>query len=91
MRFLKLVPSAVAIWSAAGCAGVQSALDPHGPHAADIASLTWLLFAVGAIVISIVVAAIWLAIRSGPKLRARLASERVPMSGSGPVMQRSEE
>src|SRR4051812_44160598 len=38
----------------AGCAGQQSALDPQGPHAAQLASLFWIFTAI--------CSAIWLAV-----------------------------
>jgi cytochrome c oxidase subunit 2 len=46
------------------CAGTQSALNPAGPHAAAIASLTWLFFAVCAVVYVLVLGATaWAVVR----------------------------
>ena len=58
------------------CSGVQSALDPQGPRAAEIATLGWLLFAMGAIVLLVVVASTWFAMRGPESVRAKLSSER---------------
>jgi cytochrome c oxidase subunit 2 len=81
MTFQRLLLSALATCCIGGCTGVQSALDPHGPHAAEITSLFWLLFAVGGLVIMVVVAAVFLAIRGGPALRARLKSKAAVYTG----------
>ena len=72
---------AFAVLALGGCAGVQSALDPQGPRAAEIALLAWLLFAVSGIVIGIVFAATWLAIRGGPGLRTWIAREAMVYAG----------
>ena len=55
---------------------LQSVLTPQGPQAGQIATLAWILFALGAAVLAIVMAALWLAIRGSPRLRAILARER---------------
>jgi cytochrome c oxidase subunit 2 len=55
---------------------LQSVLTPQGPQAAQIATLAWILFALGAAVLAIVMAALWLGIRGPPRLRAILAREQ---------------
>ena len=61
----------------AGCGtDVQSVMAPGGRQAAQIAILAWLLFGFGAVVLVIVLAALWLAIRGSPQLRTILAREK---------------
>jgi cytochrome c oxidase subunit II len=57
-----------------GCNDVQSVLAPQGPAAAEIAQLSWILFAFGTVVLIVVVIACWLAIRGSEAARARLAA-----------------
>ena len=51
-------------------------MAPGGPQAGQIATLAWLLFGFGAVVLAIVIAALWLAIRGSPRFRAMLAREK---------------
>ncbi len=60
----------------AGCGDRQSVLNPKGPDAAQLAQLSWLLFAVGTTVLLIVVVATLLAIRGPVRARLLLASAR---------------
>jgi cytochrome c oxidase subunit 2 len=55
---------------------IQSVLDPHGPQAGQIATLTWVLVALATAVLTLVIVATFLAIRGTPRLRAMLARER---------------
>lgn len=55
---------------------IQSVLTPQGPQAGQIATLAWILFALGAAVLAIVMAALWLGIRGSPRLRAILSREQ---------------
>jgi cytochrome c oxidase subunit 2 len=66
---------------AAGCSDVQSVLSTHGPRAAEIAALSGVLFIGGAIILLLVVAAIWLAIRGPAAVRHMLAAERAVIAG----------
>ena len=50
--------------------------DPAGPFAGPITSLSWILLAIGAIVLVIVLAALWVALFGRPAMRARLGGER---------------
>ena len=59
----------------------QSALHPSGIGAAQIAHLGWLLFALAAAILLIVVAAAFIAIRGSPRLRGWLAGERAIVAG----------
>ena len=64
-------------WAAAmlgGCGNQQSALDPKGPEAYQLAQLACLLFAFGTVVLLLVMFAILLAIRGGTGTRALLAA-----------------
>jgi cytochrome c oxidase subunit 2 len=47
-------------------------LDPAGPYAGSIAALAWVLFALGAAVTLLVLAALWVAFFGKPRLKARL-------------------
>jgi cytochrome c oxidase subunit II len=55
---------------------LQSVLAPHGPQAGQIATLAWALFAFGSVVLGLVIAATWLAMRGTPRIREALARER---------------
>src|SRR5512142_1674331 len=46
-----------------GCTGSPSLLAPHGLDAANIASLSWLLFAIAGIVLLVISALLWMAYR----------------------------
>jgi cytochrome c oxidase subunit II len=64
----------VGITILAGCGENQSALNPKGPEAYQIALLTWLLFALGAVVLALVIAATALALRGSDRTRRILSS-----------------
>ena len=51
-------------------------LDPAGPYAAPVTTLAWALVAMGAVVTAIVIAALYVAIKGSPAMRARLGGER---------------
>lgn len=53
----------------------QSVLAPGSVEAEQIAELSWFLFGFGILVLGIVVAASWLAVRGAPKTRQMLARE----------------
>jgi cytochrome c oxidase subunit 2 len=65
----------------AGCGDVESVLSPHGSQAADIAQLTWVLFAGGAAILLIVIAVTWIAIGGPVWLRQALAAPRMVILG----------
>ena len=62
-----------------GCRDNHSVLTPAAPGAAQIAQLSWLLFAFATAVLIIVLGALWLAIQGSQAMRALLA-------GSGAVV-----
>jgi len=64
-----------------GCAPSDSVLAPQGPDAAGIAQLALLLFVMGTAVMTLVLLALWLAIRGSARTRARLASDRLVVAG----------
>jgi len=70
----------LALLTALGLAGcgtdIQSVMVPRGSEAGAIATLAWLLFGLGAIVLAIVMAATWLAMRGSSRMRAALSRER---------------
>ncbi len=77
---MKRWPTLVGVLAAAsllgGCgADVQSALSPRGVQAGQIALLSWILFGFAAVVLGIVMAALWLAIRGSPRTRTLLSRE----------------
>jgi cytochrome c oxidase subunit 2 len=51
-------------------------LDPAGPYASSVTILAWALFAMGAVVTAIVVAALYVAVKGRPGLKAKLGGER---------------
>jgi cytochrome c oxidase subunit 2 len=55
---------------------MQSVLSPHGPEAAAVATLGWVLFAGGAVICLAVAVAVVLATRGGAGSRRVIASER---------------
>ena len=59
---------------AAGCAGIQSALDPHGPEAAAIAQSHWIMLAGGAAILLVVMALALYAVFRDPARRAPSAT-----------------
>ena len=76
-RALVLCVLPLAALALAGCGtDIQSVMAPRGTQAGQIASLAWLLFGLGTLVLGIVVAAAWLAIRGTARMRAMLAQER---------------
>jgi cytochrome c oxidase subunit 2 len=77
-HFLLSVPAlGLAASGLAGCGpDVQSVMAPAGSEAGQIAALAWLLFGLAAVVLAIVIAALWVAIRGSPRLRAMLAREK---------------
>ena len=52
-------------------------LDPAGPDAWAIATLSWVLLAMAAVVLGLVVAALWIALFGRPQLRSRLGGTKV--------------
>lgn len=70
----------LAMLAALGLAGcgtdIQSVMVPRGGQAGQIATLAWLLFGLGTVVLAVVIVATWLAIRGSPRIRAALARER---------------
>jgi cytochrome c oxidase subunit 2 len=63
-RLARLAPAAVLPLPLAGCAGWQSALDPHGPGAAALARLIWIFTGVSVVVWVLVMIALALAVGS---------------------------
>ena len=74
MKSIVRVMLFVPLGGLAACGGEQSIFAPRGPQATEIAQLGWLLIAGGAVILLIVCAALWLAIRGAAAARSRLAS-----------------
>ncbi len=51
-------------------------LDPAGPYAEKVTTLAWSLFALGVFVTGVVIAALWIAIKGPPRLKAMIGGER---------------
>ena len=51
-------------------------LDPAGPYASSVTTLTWVLLAMAAVVTTIVVIALWIAVKGPPHLKSKLGGER---------------
>jgi len=51
-------------------------LDPAGPYAGSVTTLAWILFAMGVLVTLVVVAALWIALFGGERLRARVGGTK---------------
>jgi cytochrome c oxidase subunit 2 len=64
-----------------GCRDNQSVLAPAAPGAAQIAQLSWVLFAFGTAVLIVVLGALWLAIQGSEALRALLAGNGAVVVG----------
>ncbi len=76
IRRLRFCVMAVTAASLGGCGGKQSILDPAGPQAVQLAQVSGLLFAVGLLILLVVVLAVLCAIRGPARLRALLAAAR---------------
>ena len=51
-------------------------LDPAGPYSEPVTTLAWALLVGGTVVFGVVFAALWIALRGSPKLKARLGGEK---------------
>jgi len=72
----RLASICLALITLAACGGRQSALNPQGPEALRLTQLGWLLFALGAGILVLVVLATAVAVRGPDRLRTLLASAR---------------
>lgn len=52
-------------------------LDPAGPYATSVSLLSWLLFAMSVVVLLVVLASLWLALRGSPATQAKLGGKRL--------------
>jgi cytochrome c oxidase subunit 2 len=59
----------------------QSALDPHGPQAETIATLAWLMFAAGAVILVVVTVLALLAVFARPSSRRRIGRPALVIGG----------
>lgn len=76
MRRIILPLTAVASPVLSACTDRQSVMAAHGPEAERVALLAMIVFAGAAIVMIVVLAALWLALRGSVSQRAALAGER---------------
>lgn len=51
-------------------------LDPAGPYSEPVTLLAWVLLVGGTIILAIVLAALWIALRGSPRIKARLGGEK---------------
>jgi cytochrome c oxidase subunit II len=56
-------------------------LDPAGPYAGSIAVLSWVLFAMAAVVLGVVLVALWIALFGKERLRRKLGGKTVIWAG----------
>ncbi|BBC72789.1 cytochrome c oxidase subunit II [Altererythrobacter sp. B11] len=56
-------------------------LDPAGPYAEKVTTLAWALLGMGFFVTAVVLAALWVAVRGSPALKARLGGEKTVWIG----------
>ncbi|UXC91480.1 cytochrome c oxidase subunit II [Sphingobium sp. RSMS] len=52
-------------------------LDPAGPFASSVTALSWILFAIGAAILALVLVGLWVALVGPNRLRSRLGGTRV--------------
>lgn len=81
MRAAGAVPLVLALVGLAGCDGIQSALDPLGPVAREIAALWWWMLGVGTAVFVLVLAALLYALFRNPARRWDIDPERLILGG----------
>jgi cytochrome c oxidase subunit II len=82
-RVLPIAPLvAVLPWLLAGCSGPQSALEPHGPHAALIAETWWVMFAGATLILLLVMAMALYAMYRDPDRRWQI-NPRALLIGAG--------
>ena len=72
---------APALLATSGCGGEQSALDPGGPAAQELAQLTWLMVAGGSAILALVMVLAWYAIYRDPDKRRRISSNALIVAG----------
>lgn len=51
-------------------------LDPAGPYSEPVTLLAWVLLVGGSVILAIVLAALWIALRGSPRLKNRLGGEK---------------
>jgi cytochrome c oxidase subunit 2 len=77
----RLSPVVVALFLS-GCSGIQSTLDPHGPHAQSIANISWIMFfGASAILLLVMALALYAIYRDPDKRRAPSAGSLIVMGG----------
>lgn len=75
------VPPYGLVLALAGCTGVQSTLDPRGPHAAQISLLWWIMVAGAGAILALVAIATISALFSPPPRRRWLGRETIVVTG----------
>jgi cytochrome c oxidase subunit 2 len=63
------------------CGGIQSVLDPQGPSAQQIAVMSWMMFAEGALIFLIVIAFAAYALFASPNRRAKIGRRELIIDG----------
>jgi len=80
-RVLRAFAAAAAIPALAGCAGPRSILDPAGPSAQAIATIWWVMFWGAAVVWTLVVAFLLIALLRGENTRELARPQRLIVGG----------
>lgn len=80
-RFLRVLPVAMPGPFLGGCDGVQAIMDPHGPDAANIATIGWIMFGGAAAIFALVLALMLYAVFARPDRRRRLGGIKLVIAG----------
>ena len=80
-RLIRCSQIALPVLMLCGCSGVQSALDPISPNAARIWQLGALMVIGAALILLIVCAALWIAMRGSDAARRRLSGNSAIIAG----------
>lgn len=78
---LRFFLSLLAITPLSAHAGIQSAMDPKGQQAAQIADIMWVLFAGGGLIFVVVMIAVGIALFGSPAQRAVLGQRKLIIGG----------
>ncbi|MEX2497021.1 MAG: cytochrome c oxidase subunit II [Woeseia sp.] len=81
MRVPARLGAAGVMLAAAGCQGIQSALDPAGPNAREIATLWWAMAAAAALIFALVLGSLLYAVYGRGPMRARIKPMNLIIGG----------
>ena len=64
-----------------GCEGIQSTLSPHGPAAAEIAHISWIMFICAALILLVVMLLAMYALYRDPDKRIPVSANKLIIAG----------